>query len=308
MQWDSTNGAAQYLNKEEALSDEVAVAHETHTILQVGKRGLPMKRKTAKIKTMRSWRYFLAAVRFTHVPVGCGLWPAFWTNGIGYRWPEGGELDVLEYVNDAPSRTALHTGARNQCQLDAKLLNTPGCPQFPDVNKMSYDCTTAYPKKLGCSSNSEPLQNPAELNVQPVTFVIEWTEMFVKVFKIPDHAMPADLLHESPRPREWDQWVISYYPFGRSPGCPNAADLLAPQQLILNIGLCGDWSERKTWSMSQTCADLYGPREGCLAGDCCPRFVEDIDGKYGADEYFRTRAFFNISWVKVFQQQHADMR
>ncbi|MCA9919602.1 MAG: glycoside hydrolase family 16 protein [Anaerolineales bacterium] len=33
------------------------------------------------------------------LPVGAGLWPAFWVMGNG-RWPENGEMDVMEYVGE----------------------------------------------------------------------------------------------------------------------------------------------------------------------------------------------------------------
>jgi beta-glucanase (GH16 family) len=46
-------------------------------------------------------------VTFTHgtaaarmkLPAGAGLWPAFWALGSG-RWPDCGEIDVMEYVGD----------------------------------------------------------------------------------------------------------------------------------------------------------------------------------------------------------------
>ena len=34
--------------------------------------------------------HYLAAMRFTHVPWGAGVWPAFWMNGMG-KWPDSGE-------------------------------------------------------------------------------------------------------------------------------------------------------------------------------------------------------------------------
>lgn len=33
------------------------------------------------------------------LPAGTGLWPAFWALGTG-RWPDTGEVDILEYVGD----------------------------------------------------------------------------------------------------------------------------------------------------------------------------------------------------------------
>ena len=36
----------------------------------------------------------------------------------------------------------------------------------------------------------------------------EWTEDFIKVFRIPEAEMPADLQADSPRPEGWDVWLV----------------------------------------------------------------------------------------------------
>lgn len=45
------------------------------------------------------FQYGSAAAR-VQLPGGAGLWPAFWLLGYG-RWPDSGEIDVLEYVGEA---------------------------------------------------------------------------------------------------------------------------------------------------------------------------------------------------------------
>ena len=45
-----------------------------------------------------SFRYGTAAARIK-LPAGPGLWPAFWALGPA-PWPDGGELDTMEYVGD----------------------------------------------------------------------------------------------------------------------------------------------------------------------------------------------------------------
>jgi beta-glucanase (GH16 family) len=44
------------------------------------------------------FRYGSAAARIK-LPAGRGLWPAFWALGRG-RWPDNGEIDVMEYVGE----------------------------------------------------------------------------------------------------------------------------------------------------------------------------------------------------------------
>ncbi len=46
-----------------------------------------------------------------NLPSGGGLWPAFWTLGNSGGWPNCGEIDIMEYVGNAPNRIlgTLHT-------------------------------------------------------------------------------------------------------------------------------------------------------------------------------------------------------
>jgi beta-glucanase (GH16 family) len=54
-----------------------------------------------------SFTYGTAAARMK-LPAGAGLWPAFWALGDG-RWPDTGEIDVMENVGDAAwTSVALH--------------------------------------------------------------------------------------------------------------------------------------------------------------------------------------------------------
>src|SRR6185295_9425964 len=46
-----------------------------------------------------SFTYGTAAARMK-LAAGAGLWPAFWALGDG-RWPDTGEIDIMENVGDA---------------------------------------------------------------------------------------------------------------------------------------------------------------------------------------------------------------
>lgn len=58
------------------------------------------------------WTYGFVEVS-ARLPCGRGSWPAIWTLGSGGRWPEDGELDIMEHVGRRPDRvsSAVHTQA-----------------------------------------------------------------------------------------------------------------------------------------------------------------------------------------------------
>lgn len=67
----------------------------------------------SKIRTLglHSWKYgrFEASMR---MPLGRGLWPAFWMLSTNNQWPTTGEIDIMEYRGDIPKQTngTLHYG------------------------------------------------------------------------------------------------------------------------------------------------------------------------------------------------------
>jgi beta-glucanase (GH16 family) len=40
------------------------------------------------------------------LPVGAGLWPAFWMLGTGGKWPAGGEMDIMENIPESEGSAA----------------------------------------------------------------------------------------------------------------------------------------------------------------------------------------------------------
>ena len=115
-----------------------AEATDDYAILRVGARGNYLKRQSARLVSKKDWTYFLAAAHFTHVPMGCGVWPAWWTHchTEGVIWPNGGELDILEHAGDLPGKVSFHTGAANDCTLSESVTNAcPGVANFIDKNQ-----------------------------------------------------------------------------------------------------------------------------------------------------------------------------
>ena len=171
-QADHNWGAAWYVDRAAAESESIAEAHQDHAIVRVGAAAYKSysgdwdseagyyvpgtagwKRRSARLQSNQSWTYFLLAVHLTHVPVGCGIWPALWTHSHDYSrgpWPNSGELDILEYGNNLGGKVSLHVGEANQCTLAPEAVNVCAAEgfTFADLNQGSAnicwdDCETA---------------------------------------------------------------------------------------------------------------------------------------------------------------------
>merc|ERR1711920_240144 len=163
---------------------------------------------------------------------------------------------------------------------------------------------------------------------RPGIIAMQRTRGYAKLFFIPEQEIPEDFANDEPKLESWDQWLISYYPFAASeanhPGsCENPEQIMTAQRFVFNIAFCGDWAS-KVWGSSPSCASKVGPKyvdsnvslpssevaTQCRAvdpqaeyspqQDCCTRFITDEADTWGANEYLLQRAFFNISWMKVY--------
>lgn len=80
------------------------------------------------------WTYGFFEIR-ARIPCGGGTWPAIWMVGSGGRWPDDGELDILEHIGHRPGRvfSTVHTaaGSGGHGQGAERLLPT-ACSQFHD--------------------------------------------------------------------------------------------------------------------------------------------------------------------------------
>lgn len=296
--WDDPNhGSAQYLVPPQAEEEGVVEATSNWAIIRAGRRSpqYKYKRMTARVESKASWKNFLSIFKFSHVPYGCGVWPALFTLANQGEWPNGGELDMLEYVNMDVSKASFHTGG--SCTLDSSAVNQYG--SMPDRNRMDYDCVTNYPDRLGCAPNKW-MKSAQSWAHSPGVLATQWTDKFIKLFYIPEHEIPQDIKDEAPHPEDWNRWLFSYFPLSDS--C-----YVAAQKLMMQINFCGDWAG-KVWSADGSCNQKvhncravdplkeYAPQE-----DCCTKFIWDPHNEYGTDQYLRERAYFNISYIKIFQ-------
>lgn len=79
-----------------------------------------------------AWTYGFFEAR-AKMPCGSGSWPAIWALGAGGRWPEDGELDIMEHVGSRPEQisSAVHmtVGHGGQGVTGIAALKT-ACTEF----------------------------------------------------------------------------------------------------------------------------------------------------------------------------------
>jgi hypothetical protein len=80
-------------------------------------------RASVRIQTQYTFNGGLVIMDSVHMPTGCGTWPAFWTEGP--NWPQTGEIDIVEGVNDYTNNQAtVHTNSG--CDLPTSNVTALG--------------------------------------------------------------------------------------------------------------------------------------------------------------------------------------
>jgi beta-glucanase (GH16 family) len=77
-----------------------------------------------------TYGYFEISAR---MPCGRGTWPALWTLGSGGRWPDDGELDIMEHMGQRPEQvsSAVHVRAGHAGQAVTGMRPlASACTQF----------------------------------------------------------------------------------------------------------------------------------------------------------------------------------
>lgn len=89
---------------------------------------------SAKLVTRRAYGYGFYEVR-AKLPCGRGIWPAIWLLPTAGKWPDAGEIDVMEMVGWDPNliHATLHSGAYNHrlgTQRGAQRRVATSCTAF----------------------------------------------------------------------------------------------------------------------------------------------------------------------------------
>ncbi|KAI5304294.1 hypothetical protein KEM56_006648 [Ascosphaera pollenicola] len=150
-----------------------------------------------------------------HIPADCGTWPAFWMTGN--KWPDDGELDILESTNGSPkNKIALHLASHGECHGGA-------CDQ-PNLC-MSYPPSGSFGKAFN--------------SVNGGLVITAWTKDYIKIWQIPHNSSTYNSItsnYGSPNPGEWEKPVADYA------GC-DYSKWMKNQKIIINTDFGGDMAK-----------------------------------------------------------------
>ncbi|GAA5841379.1 hypothetical protein JCM11251_006168 [Rhodosporidiobolus azoricus] len=272
-----TNGDVDYIGSSDR--DSLAYKNEAgNTILKVDNTSTvlyPNKRKSVRMQTRETFPIgSMWAFDMTHVPYGCSVWPAAWSSAP--NWPQGGEIDTFEGVNQQQqNRMALHTA--DGCTAQSSSSTTPY------TGELTYPNCFAYANSNSGCGVSEPSANSygeAFARNGGGVWVTEFGKDGVEMWFFERQSVPSDLSDPSatPDPSTWPNPSMAV----SSSSC-NVANYFAPQHVVLNIALCGDWAGNPA-VMNQT---------GCpiTANTCYDSYV------LSSSNY--NEAYFEIQSVRV---------
>jgi hypothetical protein len=277
---DPTEGFVKYQNQEDAVKRNlVGYLPDTQSVFM----GVdcttkdPAGRASVRLESKKSWNYGLLIADIRHMPPAIpGVWPALWLLSSSAPWPIGGEVDLLEGVNEYTTNSVtLHTSAG--CMVDNTTSGSgggsgaTGGADAPFTGLLSTDdCDVAAPgqgKNVGCSirapdtmpglaTGGSGADSIAETPLPSYgtefnkagggIYAMDWTAESISVWFFPYNS-PGFTEHfsskntsigtTSPDPSAWGTPIAH---FGGS-GC-DFGERFMDLKIIFNTALCGQWA------------------------------------------------------------------
>ncbi|KAF2875040.1 concanavalin A-like lectin/glucanase domain-containing protein [Massariosphaeria phaeospora] len=267
---DPTDGFVQYVPLETAAHNRLVgnesgliyLGVDSTNVYPAGGPGRP----SVRLESKSTFTEGLFVLDLTHIPTGCGIWPAFWTVGLG-DWPVDGEIDIIENVNDAiHNNAALH--AAGECGVSNATDQTGSWK--------STDCNIEHDKNQGCGTEfSEPYNFGEGFNRNGGgVYAMEWTSSAINIWFFPSNAVPESISspesfyssHSHPDPSTFNRPSASF-----AGDCSSSfTDKFFNHTIVFDTTFCGGWAggtfgnegsqcQRSAYATSsESCVDFVG--------------------------------------------------
>jgi hypothetical protein len=273
---DPTNGRVNYTDQATAQADNLATVLANNTFVMSVDSTTTLSstgpgRNSVRLQSVQSYNTHTVVVDVAHMPQGLATWPAFWE--VGPNWPNEGEIDIIEGVNDVvPNQSTLHTAAG--CTMPTNNTAMTG-------TVLSGDCNANDNGNAGCGVHNNKANNygPQFNAIGGGWYAMEKTNTSINVWfwARNDNTVPSAVATGG-RSIDTSTFGTPYANFGNSQ-C-DIATTFGPQNIVIDTTLCGDFA-----------GALFNADGG--SGDC-NTFVEQNPSAF-------SEAFWAINSVNVYE-------
>ncbi|KAF8075109.1 concanavalin A-like lectin/glucanase domain-containing protein [Lyophyllum atratum] len=226
---DPTHGLVNYQDAASAKSKGLAVVKDGQVILSVDDTTHLRpgeKRDSVRINSKKTYNGGLFIADFAAMPVGCSVWPAWWS--VGPNWPSGGEIDVLEGVhNQDTNQYTLHTG--DGCTLDKSVKATG--------RALGTQCASSNGDNSGCAFKDTDNRSYGKgfNGAGGGIYAHLWDSSGIKIWHFARDEIPKDITGGKPNPSAWPTPAAQF--------AASACDVgkhFHEHSLTIDTTLCGD--------------------------------------------------------------------
>ncbi|KAI0645466.1 concanavalin A-like lectin/glucanase domain-containing protein [Trametes meyenii] len=277
-----TNGDVNWVDQANATQSKLAYVNDAgHAIIKVDDTSfVPFNYKRDSVRvTTKDFFPVGSVVLFdaTHLPFGCSTWPSFWMKGM--NWPMGGEVDIFEGVNKmTANQMALHT--------------QPGCSLSASASQTGKAGTTDCSSGTGCtvSETQDNSYGQAFASAGGGVWAMQLESSGINIWFWSRNNVP-DSVTNAGKTIDPSSWGTPSASFGSS-SC-DINKFFAPQQMVIDITLCGDWAGVPS-EYQPTCGG-DGSKQAC--------YVDNVinNGTNYAD------AYFEINYIKAFSTDSSTL-
>ncbi|KAI0028272.1 concanavalin A-like lectin/glucanase domain-containing protein, partial [Vararia minispora EC-137] len=281
---DPTGGTVTYVDSSTAQSEGlVSVTSNGSAILKVDTTGVVTGgRKSVRITTQYTFNGGLVILDATHMPTGCGTWPAFWTNGP--NWPTTGEIDIVEGVNEyTENQATIHTSSG--CTISSSGLSSLLTGSL--IGQTNCDATATNNQGCGIRDSRTNSFGAGFNNIGGGVYSMLWDSNGVSVWFFPRSSIPSDITAGAPIPSSWGTPMA----FWSANSC-NPSTFFSDHSAIFDTTFCGDWAGQ-VWNVqnvagqSQSCAAITGAAT-------CSDYVLNNGAAF-------SEAYWEVNSVKIYQ-------
>jgi len=274
---DPTNGRVDYVDEPTAVMNNLTFASPNTFIMRADSTSVLSPsgpgRQSVRLMSNKAFNTSLLVLDISHMPEGCGTWPAFWE--VGPNWPNNGEVDLIEGVNNqGPNQSTLHTAAG--CTMPSSGAEQTG-------TTVSTDCDAFDNFNAGCGVQ-EPSSNSFGPNFNANGggwYVMERTSQFIKMWfwERSDPTVPEFIVSGSPVIHS-SRLGTPYANFENTQ-C-DMSQSFGELNIIINLTFCGDLAGN---------AAVYGA-SGCPS--TCNDFVNNNPSAFA-------NAYFQIESLRIYE-------